>query len=58
VVDRQDHEEGDDGYEDFAEDAYEDGAPALVDEVAELGAEADAGEGWEEGPLGEVREGG
>ena len=52
VVDRQDHEEGDDGYEDFAEDAYEDGAPALVDEVAELSAEAYAGEGWEEGPLG------
>src|SRR6202034_1281209 len=56
VVDEKDHAEGEEGDEDFAKDADEDGAPALIDEVAELGAEADSGEGGEEGPLAEVAE--
>lgn len=56
VVDGEDHAEGEEGDEDFAEDAYEDGAPALVNEVGEFGAKANSSEGWEEGPLAEVAE--
>ena len=56
VVDREHHAEGEEGDEDFAENSNEDGAPALVHEVAELGAEAYSGEGGEEGPLAEVTE--
>ncbi len=46
VVDGEDHAEGDEGDENFAEDAGYDGTPALVEEVAEVGSEAYAGEGW------------
>src|SRR5215472_7503157 len=56
VSGEEDKPEGDEGEEDFAEDADKDGAPALVDEVAELGAQTDAGERGQERPLGEIAE--
>src|SRR5580658_4662195 len=56
VCGEEDEAEGDGGEEDFAENADEDGPPALMDEVAHVGAEADAGEGRQERPLGEVAE--
>src|SRR5215472_1131932 len=56
VSGEEDKAGGDEGEEDFAEDADEDGTPTLVDEVADVGAEADAGERGKEDPLGEIAE--
>jgi hypothetical protein len=52
----EDEAEGKGGEKDFAEDADEDGTPALTDEVTNLGAKADTGEGGKECPLGEIAE--
>ncbi len=53
--DYQEEREGGDG--DFADGAHGEGAEALFAHFAEIGAEADAGEGEEEGPAGKIREG-
>ena len=45
VVGAVDQGEGDGGDEDFADGAYGEGTPALFAELAEIGAQAYAGEG-------------
>ena len=58
VVAPVDEAEGDEGDEDFAEDADDQRTPALTDEVSQIGAQADTGEGGKEGPAGEIGEAG
>ncbi len=52
-----DQDEGEGGYGDFADEAYGEGAESLLAHVAEIGAQADTGEGEEEGPAGKIGEG-
>ncbi len=52
----EDQTEGDKGDEDFAEDADYERTPTLAYEFLEVGAEADAGEGWKECPARQIRD--
>jgi len=45
VVGGEDQQQGDGGDGDFADCSYDEGARALFEEVFEVGAEADSGEG-------------
>ena len=45
-----DEDQGEDGYGDFADEANDKGTEALLAHFAEVGAEADAREGEQEGP--------
>ncbi len=49
-------EQGEGGYGDFTDEADGEGAEALLAHFAEVGAEAYAGEGQEEGPAGKIGE--
>src|SRR5208283_3731614 len=51
-----DEEEGEGGDGDFADGAYGEGAEALFAHFAEVGAQADTGEGEKESPAGEIGE--
>jgi AAA ATPase containing von Willebrand factor type A (vWA) domain len=52
-----DHEQGECGDGDFAYEAYRERAKALLAHLAEIGAEADAGEGKKKRPAGKIGQG-
>ena len=54
AVGGDDQEKGEGGDGDFADGAYSKGAEALFAHFTEVGAEANASEGEEEGPTGEI----
>ena len=56
VVAPEDEAEGDERDEDFAQDADDQRTPALADQVFQVGAQADSGEGGQKGPAREVGE--
>ena len=56
TIDEEDHGQRDEGDENFAKDADEYRTPALADEIAQAGAQADSRKGRKKSPLRKISE--